>query len=97
MDKLLHLGVPKTILHWLSAFLSNCIQYVQTGHAISVSVHINEVLPQGSLMDMEAFCVQIDDLKPPLPMYVDDKYVYDNTTFNTLIPQTPVIVATVYN
>ena len=50
------------------------------------TVHIKGAFPQGSFMGMEGFCVQIDDLKPPLPMY---KYVDDSTTFETLTPKHP--------
>ena len=81
MDKLLQLDVPKTIRQWFFAFLSNRTQYVQIDQ-----VHIQGAFPQGSIMGMEGFCVQIDDLKPPLPMY---KYVDDSTIFETLAPKHP--------
>ena len=44
MDKLLLLDVPKVILQWLSAFLSNRTQYVQIDNVISETVYITFTL-----------------------------------------------------
>ena len=81
INKLDSLGVPKVLIRWIHAFLSQRQQRVRLRDEVSDWLSINGGVPQGTKLGPILFLVMINDLHLQLPTV---KYVDDTTVFNVI-------------
>ena len=81
VTKCKHFDLPKFIIRWLCAFLSNRSQRVRLGQELSVWVSLKGSVPQGSWLGPLLFIILINDLRLPCAVH---KYM-DDTTLTTQV------------
>ena len=82
LNKLSSYGIQGNILTWIRSFLSNRVQRVRVGGAISPTENVVSGIPQGSILGPILFTIFINDLPDSIEseckIFADDTKIYNN-------------------
>ena len=81
LDKLKHIGIRGTLLHWFKSYLSNRKQFVSFNGNKSSPLFIENGVPQGSILGPILFLIYINDIINTsellnFTLYADDSIIY---------------------
>ena len=82
LNKVSSYGIQGNILTWIRSFLSNRVQRVRVGGAISPTEQVVSGIPQGSILGPILFTIFINDLPDSIEstckVFADDTKIYNN-------------------